>query len=219
MQNSFDTSFIPQQPLLRVEGAPRRQEPVNFALMLAFVLFFVSLITAGGIYFYKSQIDARIAASTEELAALEKTLDVDEIEKYKRVDARIVMGRALLRDHGVFTIVLDFLEETTAKNIGLTSLNYSLNSENKVEVRLTGEGPSFQSVYFQSEEWKRATPLTEKVKIDSISLDDTTGVVVFNALIVLNSPLLKYEKLLEIEKSMNSATSSIGGTEVNSQMP
>ena len=212
MQNSFDTSFIPQQPLLRVEGVERSREPLNFALVLSFIVFFVSLITAGGIYLYQRQIDARIVEKSAQLAALEKTLNSDEINVYKRVDLRISTARALLRDHGVFSLVLDFLENETAKDIGLTSLSYTTNKDNNVEVHIRGVGPSFQSVYFQSETWKAASPFVIEMDIDSVNLSDTTGVVDFDATIVIDPAYLKYKKLLETEAAMAAPEESTAST-------
>ena len=120
MANNFDTSFIPQQPLLKVEGVKRRNEPVNFALVLALVIFVVALVVAGGTYFYKTSIDREVLEKAQALEEAEKSLAINDIELYKRVDTRLSAAKSLLAGHNVFLIILDLLEESAAQNIGLT---------------------------------------------------------------------------------------------------
>ena len=60
-----------------------------------------------------------------------------------------------------------------------------------------------------SEEWKRHVPLVQKVEMSKVELDDLTGVVKFNARVVLGATLLKYTTLLEKE-SHASTTAPLG---------
>src|SRR5438105_8729085 len=112
MPNSFDTSFIPQEPLLKAEGVRRPPEPVNFGLVVAFIVLFVTLLVAGGMYFYKLQVDKRIFTLRTELQNAEKLLDVDQINFYKRVNTRIDTAKVLLNSHTAFSGVLDLLEKS-----------------------------------------------------------------------------------------------------------
>ena len=201
MQNSFDTSFIPQQPLLRVEGVEKRKEPVNFALMLAFVVFFVSLVVAGGVFLYDRKVDERILAKQNELEALESSLDSAKIDEYKQVDTRIAVARALLRDHAVFSVVLDFLEQYTPKDIGFLTMDYLVNEKDEVELKLRGVGPNFQSVYFQLRVWQESMKgqgsIITSARVGEVTTDETTGVVSFDSVIMLTPPQLRYAKYLE----------------------
>ena len=206
MPNSFDTSFIPQQPLLRVEGTKSRHEPINFALVLAIILFFVVLIIAGGIYLYSRNVEERIIARSAELEDIEKSLDSEQIAEYKRIDSRIGTAKSILREHNVFSVVLDMLEQGAAKNVGLTALSYRI-SEKAPIVSIEGISPSYQSVYFQMETWRNAfKPLVVRADLAMISLDDTTGVVGFQANITLNNDWLKYPKVYEIYTKGKSST-------------
>jgi|GEM_PF-2245991 len=226
MPNQFDTSFIPQQPLLRVEAVRGRHEPLNFALVLALILFFVVLITAGGIYFYSRSIDARILARSTELANLEETLDSSSIAEYKDIESRINNAKVVVRDHSVFSVILALLESGAADNIGLTRLVSSAR-ENKFFVNIGGVGPSYQSVYFQLETWRRISPLVLGVDLSEISLEDKTGLVVFNAKIEIKPELMKYSGVYQtiqkirteegFSQSKNTEVEIV--SEVNSQTP
>ncbi len=201
MSNQFDTSFIPQQPLLRVEGVKGRHEPVNFALVLALILFFVVLIIAGGVYFYARSIDARILLRSQELASLEATLDSSKITEYKNIESRIINAKVVLRDHNTFSVVLALLESGAADNIGLTKLAFS-NREKKFKVEVHGVGPSYQSIYFQLETWRAISPMVLRVDLSTISVEEATGIVKFSAMIELNSEYLRYMNVYQaIEKA------------------
>ena len=199
MDKSFETSFMPQQPLLRVEGVSRRREPVNIAMVVALVIFFVTLAVCGGMYFYKLQIDKRVHARAVELEAAEKFLDIDEIELYKQVDMRIDTAKNLLDSHTVFTVILNLLEESAAQNIGLTSLGYS-GDRKSFNLTIGGQAASYGAVYFQANAWRAMTPLVSDLSIESINLDDSTGIVSFTARFGINGDLTKYTRLLESER-------------------
>jgi hypothetical protein len=162
MDKSFQTSFIPQQPLLKVEGLKRRKEVINIALVIALVIFFVTLTLAGGIYFWRVILERRIADETQQLAAVENTLDVDLVARMKRAEIRLTNARQLLANHGAFSVVLDFLEQTTSKDVGLTSLSYADGLDGP-SVTLAGDAPSYESVYFQLETWRGMKPFATEV--------------------------------------------------------
>ncbi len=207
MQNNFDTSFIPQQPLLRVEGVKSRKEPINFALILSLIVFFVVLIMAGGIYFYSKQIDARVLARAAELESLELALDAKDVAKYKEVDSRIRVAKAIVRDHRVFSVILDLLEVGTASNVGLNSLEYTVNEVDGASVSIAGVAPSYDAVYFQFESWRALAPLVMRVDSELVTLDDLTGLVVFRAKIALSPEYMKYAKVYATSKPASSTDS------------
>jgi len=203
MENSFETSFIPQQPLVRVEGAPRRSEPINLALVLAFIIFFITITVAGGVYFLKLQADKRVNEKQAQLAAEEKNLNIDEINAYKHIDDKLVTVKGLLQNHTVFSTILLLLEESTAVNIGLTSLGYTKGTNGDYIVTLSAKAPSYSAVYFQGESWRKMVPMVKTVKISAPVADEATGIVTFGAELVINPLYTKYNKLVETENQLN----------------
>lgn len=203
MENSFKTSFIPQQPIVRADGLSRRKEPVNLALVLAFVIFFITLTVAGGVYFYKLQGDKQIIEMRQQLQAEEKNLNIDEINAFKHIDNKISMVRGLLQNHTVFSTVLLLIEGSTAQNIGLTTLAYAKGASGDFILTLSGRAPSYGAVYFQSETWRSMVPMVKSVKISNPSIDDATGIVSFNADLVINPTYTKYNKMIETESRLN----------------
>ena len=199
MQNSFDTSFIPQQPLLKVAGFDRRRESLNLAIVLSLGAFFIVLFVAVGVYFFHRKVVGEVLALAVELEDKEKLIDIYEIDRLKSVDLRIVAAKNLLQDHTVFTIILNFLEAGTLKNIGITSLSYA-NSPGGSIVSLVAEAPTYEAVYSQGETWRSMKPLVEKVDISSVVLAEATGVVTFITKITINHGLTRYAEFLKSEK-------------------
>ncbi len=187
MANTFETSFIPQQPLLKVEGGARRREPLNPALILALVLFFVSVTVAGGVYFYRLQVEKRVEAKAATLDAAEKLFNIDEINTYKRVDVRLGTAKNLVDTHALFTVILNLLEVQATQNVALTSLSYTKEGKGSVILLASGQATNYAAVYSQSEAWRSAAPFVEKVEISQLTLDDQTGIVTFSAKLMLNA--------------------------------
>ncbi len=212
MQNSFDTSFIPQQPLLKVEGFDRRRKSLNLALILSIVAFFVVLVVSGGVYYYHGQVEKEVRDLSVQLQEKEAILNVDEIKRLKDVDLRIVAAQKLLRNHTVFTIVLDFLEQGTLQNVGLTSLSYSGSV-----LTLNAVSPSYQAVYLQGETWRAMKPLVEDAEVSNVVLIENDGIVTFSAKITLNRNLARYEKF--IQALPRPTVSALGAVEEGQEEP
>ncbi|OGZ07979.1 MAG: hypothetical protein A2942_02290 [Candidatus Lloydbacteria bacterium RIFCSPLOWO2_01_FULL_50_20] len=206
MANSFDTSFIPQQPLLKVEGSARRFESVNIILVIAFFVFFVTLIVWGGMYFYKTSIDKRIVESEKELQSKEANLKTDEIARYKAIDERLSIAKGLLQNHVAFSTILTLLEEITAKNIGLTGLKYSVDSDNgSITLDLSAQAPSYSAVYAQVEAWREMRSILREVKVDMPRVDTVSGIVSFAAKLAIDPGYVKYARLVQVGSSATEA--------------
>jgi hypothetical protein len=204
MANEFDTSFIPQQPLLRVEGGPSRREAVSFPLVLALVAFFATLVLAGGMYYYKVRADREVNDMTQELIAAEGEIDTSLIDRYKKLDTRLKVAKDLLSSHAAFSIVLNLLEDTSAQNIGLTELGYSEGDTGTI-VNVSGVAVSYAAVYFQAESWRKMVPIVKDVSVGEVNLDETSGVIGFKADITLNSDRVRYGLLIEAENNSGSS--------------
>ena len=199
MDNSLDTSFIPQQPLLKVEGSLRKKEPVNVGLVLAFIIFFVALATYGGMYLYKTSIEQRVLALGQELQTKEANLKTDYINRYKDIDVRLKLAKKLLNDHSAFSAILTLLGKITAQNIGWTSLSYALDpKDGLIHVNLTGQAPSYSAVYAQAEAWRAkgsavvALDALKGVEVSMPALDPASSLVTFSAKLLIDPSYAKY---------------------------
>ncbi len=195
MANLPETSFMPQQPLLRVEGGSRRSEPINLALVVAIIVFFVTLSVAGGMYFYKAKLDMEVLAKGQQLADQEKKFNVDEITVYKNLQSSLEAAKKLVDSHTIFSVILDTIESHAAENVGLTAFDYK-KEDTGIRLAVSGQAPGYAAVYFQVLEWRK-TPHVKKVDVTSLALDERTSVVAFSATIDIDSSYLDYAQVLQ----------------------
>ena len=198
MNNSLDTSFIPQQPLLKVEGYSQRQEPVNIVLILAFVIFFSALAIAAGMYFYKLSLDRGVLALEKQLESKEAILKTDDIERYKAIDTRLGVVKQLLENHNAFSTILTLLEKITARDVGLTALSYGADAvDGSVTLTLSGQAPSYSAVYAQVEAWRGMSSILKGVDVGMPTLIGESSIVTFGAKLTIDSAYVKYSRALK----------------------
>lgn len=197
MANLFETSFVPQQTLLKVGSQERAREPLNFSLIVALLAFFIVLALAGGEYFYKQQTEKQVIQKGQELTAKEKLFDIDKINTYKNLQVTLSTAKNLVDNHTIFSLILNLLELRAAENIGLTSLSYTQDGEGS-HIILSGQAPSYEAAYYQVQKWRESKPMMKNVVVMAINLDDATGIVNFNVKIDIDQKTLGYAQMLAV---------------------
>jgi hypothetical protein len=195
MANQFETSFVPQQPLLKVEAGQRPREPLNLSLIMSLIIFFVTLAVSGGAYFYKQQVDKQILVKGEELKAAEKLFDTDKISMYKDLQMKLTTAKTLVDSHTIFSLIFDLIETRAATNIGLTSLNFGQEGAD-MNLALTGQAPSYEAVYFQVQKWRESKPVVKSVEVTSLMLEESSGIVSFGVKISIDPKTIGYARML-----------------------
>ncbi len=193
--NSFETSFLPQQPVSRGASPIHRKEPIAIGMIIALVVFFITLSAAGGILLYKKNLERRIANEKGELASKEAGIDMVEIAKLEVVSRHLVAAEKILYNHAAFSLVLDLLAQGTAVNIGYSQLSFT-GGEQAPSIQLSGVAPSYSAVYFQGEAM-RARPYVANSRIASVALDSRTGTVSFTMQVDLKQDALRYGRYFE----------------------
>jgi hypothetical protein len=202
MENQFETSFIPQQPLLKVEGVSRRKEAINFSAIFSVVIFLAAGVVAGGLYFYRANVIERIFQAQTAIAAAEQYFSIEEINKYKQADIRLRVAKQLVHQHTINSVILDFVEKTTAVNVGLTSFGAAKDSEG-YRVALAGEAPSYSAVYFQVEKWREMQPTIQEVTMGGMGLSEDTGIVTFSVVLHIDPAYLEFSSVLERDGNLH----------------
>jgi Tfp pilus assembly protein PilN len=204
MANQFETAFIPQQPILRVEGVSRSSEPVNLALILSLVVFFVTITVAVGVYLYRAQIDKRVVQKTVQLEEAEKDFNIDEITTYKRIDSRLSLAKKLVDEHTISSVAFDLLESSVAQNVGLTALSFAKDAKGN-SIALSGQAPSYAAVYFQIESWRAIRSKITSVEPSPMSLDEKTGIVSFSVKLTVDPQYLESLRVIEARSAPSHA--------------
>jgi hypothetical protein len=206
MANQFETAFIPQQPILRVEGAPRPSEPVNLALVLSLVVFFVTIAVGVGVYLYRAQVDKRVVQKTVQLQEAEKDFNIDEITTYKRIDSRLSLAKKLVDEHIISSVAFDLLESSVAQNVGLTALSFTKDAKGN-SIDLSGQAPSYAAVYFQIESWRAMRSKITSVEPSPMSLEEKTGIVTFSVKLTVDPKYLESLHVIEARSALSQTVS------------
>ncbi len=192
---NFETSFVPQQPLLKVEGVSRPREPLNLSLIISLLIFFATLSVCGGAYFYKDSVDRQVEEKGKELLSAERLFEVDKINTYKTLQTTLGTAKSLADEHTIFSLIFDLLEARAASNIGLTALGFAMDGE-RTTLSLTGQAPTYVAAYFQVQKWREAKPMVESAEVTSLFLDELSGIVSFTVKVTLDPKTLGYARML-----------------------
>ncbi len=120
MDRDKKISFIPQKPIAK-EGPVARQ-PLNIFMVVSVVIFFVTFAAYGGFFFYKRNLEKKVAASLEALKQRKEEIDPSSIiDEARSLQKRISEAKRLVEGHIASSAFFSFLESSTLKSITLTS--------------------------------------------------------------------------------------------------
>jgi len=150
MEPSQQTSFIPKKALTR-EASPVREAPIGLFTLLSTIIFFVSALAGGGVYFYKILLENDIKTKSNSLERAEKAFEPSTIVELERLDRRIESAKEILANHILVSPIFEFLEQTTIPNVRLSSFSYEFFDGGRATVTAHGEARSYAYVAVQSD--------------------------------------------------------------------
>jgi hypothetical protein len=209
MDKEFQTSFIPKKPLAEVRTpAPK---PVNIFSFIAMILFFASLISAGGVYFYKVLLTKRIADMGVQLARAKDAFEPSLISDLETLDKRINSSKEILSNHILVSPIFKALEEMTLRSIRFSKFSYTYNAGDKaVGVKISGQAKDYNAIAAQSDILGENKYIKNPV-FSNLNLD-TKGNVSFDLFFTVDPSFVKYEDAL----SRGQEDGSAPGTETPS---
>jgi hypothetical protein len=148
-QPTISTSFIPKKSMIRAPG----RTGAGVFMVAAIVLFIVSLIAAGGAYYYRSYLTDQKTQFEADLQRSQAAFEPALLAELERFDSRLNVSNGLLAKHVTILPFFNFLEQETLKTIRYKTLNISLFQEknSEINVKLTGEAESYESIALQSD--------------------------------------------------------------------
>ena len=111
MEPKFQTSFIPKKPIVTGVSSTitRVYGSTNIFSVIAMAFFLVTVITSGGLFFYKKVLTSQIAQADTEITAARKALEVDKIQELINANAKIKSSRDLLDKHVAVSNLITFI--------------------------------------------------------------------------------------------------------------
>lgn len=155
METKFQTSFIPKKSV--AEGITRKPS-VGLFLLIAIILFIVSLSVAGWVYLEKKVLITKINNEKTAIETNKNNFETATIESIIRLDSRIKVANELVANHLSVSPIFNFIESRTLKNVRFKSFTFSAkgtdSSGNSVlKIDLSGQAKDFKTLALQADEF------------------------------------------------------------------
>lgn len=184
-------SFIPKGSLVREEPFLERRRPQSAIGFLAAFVFFLSVGSYAGLYYYNDSLNKIVAQKTIEIKKAQKEFsDAPEVSEAKVFRARADLARTLLDSHTVTSPVFAFLSQNTTESILYDKFSFK-NSSAGSALELTGEAPSYASLAYQADVLRGKTTELASFSVGDIALTKF-GTVTFKFSMIFNPSYLLY---------------------------
>ncbi len=146
--NPQGTSFIPQRPTHKA-NINRGVRKIYILTYVSYVLFFGSVLSAVGIFFYGTLLDSQLQAQKTKLINEKNRFSQADIASVRELDKKIDTAQERMDMHLSVPAIFDSLERTTVKSLSLKSFKYTRENNASPFVEVTGSADVFNSILFQ----------------------------------------------------------------------
>lgn len=167
-------------------------------MLLALLLFLLSLLGGGGAFAYERFLKASIGAKAASLERAQEAYSPAVIQDLLHLDSRLNEASGLLQKHVAPSAILFFLSSVTLEKVQFTSFEYELQTDGSAKITLGGIGDSFSTVALQSDEFG-ASKILRDVVFSNIAIEK--GDVSFTVVATVDRPFLLYSRSLTQEPS------------------
>ncbi len=199
MDQEFQTSFIPK----KTETVKPKRSGSSFGLIntISFVLLIMSIIMAGGVYFYRDNLATRVQEMQVSLNRARNIFEPSLLEELRILDKRMKAAREILQGHIAVSPIFNILQETTLPNIRYINFQYelSLANPNLVQVSMTGEATSYDAITLQADLFNRNRFIRNPI-FSNFSLN-RNGLIDFDLSFDVSRSLVSFEQ--EVERSFS----------------
>lgn len=207
MEPKFQTSFIPKKPssggpLGTVSIRRPKSAGTNLYMVLAVVVFVTSLLGIGGAFLWNQYLISAQNQYKNQLTAIEKSFDVNELQQLKQINVQIDTARQLLSQHLAISQLFQIISQFTIESVRFLSLDVTAPTadSNGLKISMSGYGANFSALAFQSQVLGSldAYGLRDIVKNPIISTPtlDQGGTVSFGFTAAVDPSALSYEDLI-----------------------
>src|SRR3989339_516637 len=153
MEPRFQTSFIPKKPIGSPDGSGVKiVHSTNIFSVIATVIFIITVLMAGGLFFYKNILANQIKESEKKLAEAQDAYALSSIKELLDVSARITSANSLLNKHVAVSKVLVLIGDLTVRKLRFTDLTYTIKN-NIPTVAISGEVQTYNALAEQQDKF------------------------------------------------------------------
>jgi hypothetical protein len=194
MDQNFQTSFIPQKPIIKERVVSTR--PIGVLLIASLFILFTVLLATGGLYFYKGIITKDIANMENTLNLAENRFEPSKIAELQVLDKRLRASTKILSKHITITPIFSALEQLTMKTVRYTKFSYDLGTDKNitVSVKMSGQAIGYRSIALQSDLLAQNKNLIDPI-FSNLTLDNS-GQVLFDLEFSVDPAFVNYQQTL-----------------------
>lgn len=176
MASTPRSSFIPKQVTSSaIPQKVRRTRVFSIVGFFTSLILLVSILTAGGVFFYKDFVVERdLEAIKARLESERAEFNDEKLRGIKNFDLKIELAKSILNEHIAPSRVFDALEARTKQSVQYTSFNYTKRPSGNVTVELSGVTDEFAKVALQSMQYQEDLVL-ENAYMTSVGLGTHTA--------------------------------------------
>lgn len=197
-------SFIPKQAF---NPAPRgRSSGLGFIVAFCALVFFLSLALWSVLFFYKQRLVSNNEQASISLDKRKQSFEVPSVAEIISLSRKISAASRLIKNHKTPSVIFDFLENYTLKDVSFSDFNFSSAAEKGITVSMTGLTKGYSDIALQNEVFKNNTMIKEVVFSDFGP--DSKGLVKFSVKLTFVPSFINYYKATTAESSSSESSES-----------
>lgn len=179
METTFQTSFIPKQPITETRQSRSSGGSVSIFIFISIILLIASIVSAGLVYVYKVTLEKGVARSEEELARAKDAFDGDFIAELQAADKRLRAANDVVESHVVLSPIFEILQSSTLKTVRFTKFSHSIigtGNTARVEVKMSGKARDYTAIALQSDALTKSKYIKDPL-FSNLTLDEQSNVL------------------------------------------
>lgn len=193
MESNIKASFIPDKMpnAQRGASAPKSSSgsAADILMLVAVVILAVALALSAGVFLYDSFLDANVQKKGEQLQRAQQAFEPALVEELVRLDLRLQAAGDVLARHLAPSEIFNLLEELTLQSVSYSSLDYSINEDDTIAIRMKGKAGSVNAVALQASVFGQHNAIISPIFSD---IDLVSDGVTFSVSAIVNPTSLRY---------------------------
>lgn len=205
------TSFIPKRTLdtqTRIE----RADTVSIFTVLSTLVFFISILAAGGIFFWKQTLTNQVAEVESLLVREQQSFDAQGIADLTQLDRRLTASAQLLDSRLYTSKIFQLLDSNTIQTVRFSkfSVDPSLVDKTKLKIMVSGQAKDYASVALQSDVFSKLSQSILEYEFSNLTLDQA-GNVLFDMSATVDKNIVFFDAQTEQVDYSQSLSNQGGG--------
>lgn len=165
MSEQFTTTFVPKKPITQAvaPGSTPVSRPAGLLTSISTLLFFITLLIAGGVYFWQQFQAGNLVKLQESVATIEKTFEPQLITQLQTLDKQLNNANTVLKNHTVVSPVFSLLETSTLPQVRFTRFDMVNEEAKDAVVKMSGEADGYTFIAQQSDVLSKNTFIKDMI--------------------------------------------------------